>query len=61
MRKNYIERFAQAEDQLPSSWEVVYGHAWRGSKAVPQPKPGQRIDVPIDVFLQQAAAGKPKT
>jgi malonyl-CoA O-methyltransferase len=60
MRKNYIERFAQADGQLPSSWEVVYGHAWRGSKAAPQPKPGQRIDVPIDVFLQQAAASKPK-
>ena len=60
MQQHYVERFVLTDGLLPSSWEVVYGHAWRGTKAPPQPKPGQRIDVPIDVFLQQAGAGKSK-
>jgi malonyl-CoA O-methyltransferase len=58
MQQNYVDGFAQADGLLPSSWEVVYGHAWRGRKAPPPAKPGQRIDVPIDVFLKQAGAGK---
>lgn len=58
MQQHYVEQFVHTDGTLPASWEVVYGHAWRGVRAPPQPKPGQRIDVPIDVFLQQTGVSK---
>lgn len=40
------------DDRLPSTWEVVYGHAWMpaGDKALPQQQTEQGVAIPLEAI-----------
>jgi malonyl-CoA O-methyltransferase len=49
------------DGRLPSTWEIVHGHAWVGPKAQPQRAGGEEIAVPVSAIGRRsplAAAAK---
>ena len=41
------------DGRLPSTWEIVHGHAWVGPKAQPQRAGGKEVAVPISAIGRQ--------
>jgi malonyl-CoA O-methyltransferase len=49
------------DGRLPSTWEIVHGHAWVGPKAQPQRAGGEEIAIPVNAIGRRsplAAAAK---
>ena len=40
----------RSDGRLPATWEVVYGHAWVGSKSQPQFDTGDGIAIPVSAI-----------
>ena len=38
------------DGRLPATWEVVYGHAWVGTKVQPQFDTGDGIGIPVSAI-----------
>jgi malonyl-CoA O-methyltransferase len=49
------------DGRLPATWEVVYGHAWVGTKAQPQIDTGDGIGIPLHAIARPGGGRGPQT
>ncbi len=49
------ERFRQTDGLLPATYEVVYGHAWRGDEILRQPVDPAVVGVPLEQLKRESS------
>lgn len=49
------ERFRQTDGLLPATYEVIYGHAWRGDETLRQPVDPAVVGVPLEQLKRESS------